>query len=45
MNITIKHKMDISDDVILYVPSESIGLYRNAPLWDCFNIKAIEDME
>ena len=45
MNFSIKHKMDISDDVILYVPSESIELYRNAPLWDCFNIiKAIEDM-
>lgn len=36
----------VPQDAILYVPKESIDLYRSAPIWEIFqNIKAIEDME
>jgi hypothetical protein len=38
-------KIDVSQDAVLYVPKESIELYKVAPLWDAFqNIKAIEEM-
>jgi hypothetical protein len=43
---TTIYKIDMTDDNILYVPRESMELYRTAPLWEIFtNIRAIEDME
>jgi hypothetical protein len=38
-------KVNIPEDAVLYVPKESIELYKVAPLWEAFtNIKAIEEM-
>ena len=35
----------VPDDAVLYVPKESIELYKVAPLWEAFtNIQAIENM-
>ena len=37
--------INVPNDAILYVPRESIKLYKVAPLWELFtNIKAIEEM-
>ncbi len=37
--------IDVPEDAVLYVPKESIELYKEAPLWEAFtNIKAIEEM-
>lgn len=42
---TTIYKINITDDNVLYVPRESIELYRVAPLWENFsNIQAIEDI-
>lgn len=38
--------VDVQDGAILYVPKESLELYRTAPLWENFtNIQAIPDGE
>lgn len=40
------NKVVLPDGAVLYVPRESIELYRTAPLWEIFtDIRAIEDME
>lgn len=45
-NVNTITKVVVIEDAVLYVPRESIELYRIAPLWENFtNIKAIEDME
>ena len=41
----IMWKIEVPEDAVLYVPKESIELYKEAPLWEAFtNIKAIEEM-
>ena len=43
---TTIYKINITDDNVLYVPRESIELYKSAPLWENFtDIRAIEDNE
>lgn len=43
---TIYRYVELPDNAILYVPRESIELYRTAPLWENFtDIRAIEDIE
>ena len=43
---TTIYKMDMTEANILYVPRESIELYKSAPLWENFtDIRAIEDNE
>ena len=38
------HRLDLPEDIVLYVPKESIELYRIAPLWENFkNIQAIPE--
>lgn len=40
------YKVNIPSSTILYVPKESIELYKKAPLWEIFpNIKALENLE
>ena len=40
------YEIEVPDDAVLYVPRESIELYKSAPLWENFtDIRAIEDME
>lgn len=40
------YKLNVANGAVLYVPRESIELYRTAPLWEIFtDIRAIEDME
>ena len=40
------YNLNIPDGAVLYVPGESIELYKSAPLWENFtDIRAIEDME
>ena len=42
----ITYEIEVPDDAVLYVPRESIELYKSAPLWENFtDIRAIEDME
>lgn len=39
------YRIELHEDAILFVPKESIELYKTAPLWENFtNIKAIEDI-
>lgn len=39
-------EINIPSTSVLYVPKESIELYKNAPLWENFNnIRAIEELE
>ena len=45
-NVKYLDKVVVPDGAVLYVPRESIELYRTAPLWEIFtDIRAIEDME
>lgn len=40
------YKVNVPSDAVLYVPSESIEAYRNAPIWDNFtNILPLESLE
>lgn len=40
------YKVNVPSSTILYVPKESIQLYKSAPLWEIFtNIKALENLE
>lgn len=40
------YKVIVPTDAILYVPSESVEAYRNAPIWDNFtNILPLESLE
>ena len=40
------YKVNVPSSTILYVPKESIELYKKAPLWEIFtNIKALENLE
>ena len=40
----IIYKLNLPDDIVLYVPKESVEVYRTAPLWENFkNIQAIPE--
>ena len=46
LQYTNVYKLNIADGIVLYVPRESIELYKAAPLWEKFtDIRAIEDMQ
>jgi hypothetical protein len=39
------YNLDIPSGSVVYVPEESVELYRAAPLWENFQILSIESME
>ena len=45
-NYNVQNRRPFPESANIYVPKESIELYKSAEVWDCYpNIMAIEDME